>query len=99
MSLIIRPPQPLLVLPGRVLGVQAAANDVLTSGQSLHRVLKTTLSVSGSDLPTALLEHVQTNDSTMLEASDKVQLPLINTRKHNYNYYLYYKYFVGSSVQ
>ena len=29
---------------------------------SLHRVLKTTLSVSGSDLPTALLEHVRTND-------------------------------------
>ena len=41
---------------------------------SLHRVLKTTLSVSGSDLPTALLEHVRTNDSTVLEASDKVQL-------------------------
>ncbi|XP_064395675.1 protein purity of essence-like isoform X2 [Halichondria panicea] len=33
---------------------------------SLHRVLKTTLSVSGSDLPTALLEHVRTNDSTKL---------------------------------
>ncbi|XP_064395390.1 E3 ubiquitin-protein ligase UBR4-like isoform X5 [Halichondria panicea] len=39
---------------------------------SLHRVLKTTLSVSGSDLPTALLEHVRTNDSTVLEASDKL---------------------------
>ena len=45
MSLIIRPPQPLLVLPGRVLGVQAAANDVLTSGQSTSSPQDHTISV------------------------------------------------------
>ncbi len=50
---------------------------------SLHRVLKSSLSVSGSELPTALLEHVRANDSTVLEASDKVQLVLINMREKN----------------
>ncbi len=41
----IRPPQPLLVLPSRVLGVQAAANDVLTSGQSTSSPQDHTVSV------------------------------------------------------
>lgn len=43
---------------------------------SLHTALKKTITQTGSDLPSALLEHIRANDSAVLEASEKVGIVL-----------------------
>ena len=40
----------------------------------LHKALKTSVTATGSDLPTALLEYIRANDSAVLEACEKVTL-------------------------
>jgi len=44
---------------------------------SLHRSLKTGLTATGDEFPTAMVEYVRANDSAVLEASEKVYLYII----------------------
>ena len=45
----------------------------------LQKALKTSVTATGSDLPTALLEYIRANDSAVLEACEKVTLQINGT--------------------